>query len=411
MRRVILLLILAQISLIHYGQIIADHTVVDKYDKIPQQYINEIKKMLFITAGESHAWAYLFGIQLLADLDPTYAVSWASAGAPHNYTDQALRSAKAFWGDYDNETGWLSDHGEEDWYTNATAITRIKAGITYCNTNNLILTALGFGWCYDAVTGSGTAGTDPVYGFHWYGNSVDGPDGDKPWGIDADDYAVTANSVSMDTYLSATQEYIDYCASNGYITKVFFTTGPVDSYSAEARYQAYIKYEHIRDYVKADPTRILFDYADILCWDNDGTPTTDIWNTHIFPAITTTNLTPVTNGHISDAGALRLGKAIWWMLARIAGWDGTTTTGINSLKKNTSPSALVEKTKDEIRIKLDESYLSATVSLYDLYGRLVSAKKADSNLCVFNISHLPSGMYLVVLSKSKIFETHKIIIQ
>jgi hypothetical protein len=27
-------------------------------------------------------------------------------------------------------------------------------------------------------------------------------------------------------------------------------------------------------------------------------------------------------GHISAAGALRLGKAIWWMLARIAGWDG-----------------------------------------------------------------------------------------
>ena len=27
-------------------------------------------------------------------------------------------------------------------------------------------------------------------------------------------------------------------------------------------------------------------------------------------------------GHISDAGTIRLAKAMWWMLARIAGWDG-----------------------------------------------------------------------------------------
>ncbi len=29
-------------------------------------------------------------------------------------------------------------------------------------------------------------------------------------------------------------------------------------------------------------------------------------------------------GHISNAGALRLAKAMWWMLARMAGWDGGT---------------------------------------------------------------------------------------
>jgi hypothetical protein len=29
-------------------------------------------------------------------------------------------------------------------------------------------------------------------------------------------------------------------------------------------------------------------------------------------------------GHIGTVGALRLGKAMWWMLARIAGWDGAS---------------------------------------------------------------------------------------
>jgi len=127
----------------------------------------------------------------------------------------------------------------------------------------------------------------------------------------------------MDTYLSVTQGYIDYCTANNIPTKIFFTTGPVDDYgSDESRYQAHIKHEYIRNYVRNDPSRILFDYADILCHDDNGTQNTGIWNGNTFPKITSTNGYPVSTGHISDAGALRLGKAMWWMLARIAGWDG-----------------------------------------------------------------------------------------
>ena len=44
-------------------------------------------------------------------------------------------------------------------------------------------------------------------------------------------------------------------------TKVFFTTGPVDradiGMSMKACINAYLKYEHIRNYVKADQSRIL----------------------------------------------------------------------------------------------------------------------------------------------------------
>jgi hypothetical protein len=371
MKRILFILLFIQISLVHYGQIIADHTVVDKYAFIPQQYIDEVKKMYFVIAGESHSLGYLLGLTALKALDPTYDVSVTYEGTPEAYTDQHLRASHFTWGDVDNATGWIASYGEEDWFTSALAISRTKAGITYCHDNNLEMSAFGFGWCYD-------------------GGILDATD-----------------------YLAATQSYINYCAGS-IATKIFFTTGPVDAYDTigEAGYDKYLMYQSIRDYVKADPTRILFDYADILCYDDGNeTPNTNIWGGHTFPIITTTNNITEGSGHISSAGELRLAKAIWWMLARIAGWDGSTTTGINSLKKETSPSALIEKTKDEIRIRLDESYLTATVSLYDLSGRIVAAKKVDSNLCIFNTSHLPSGMYLVVLSKSKIFETHKIIIQ
>jgi len=128
--------------------------------------------------------------------------------------------------------------------------------------------------------------------------------------------------VCLDTYLEATQQYIDYCAAQGYPTKVFFTTGPVDGSSGENGYQRQLKQDRIRAYVAADDTRILFDYADILAWNDAGVQNTETWNGHAYQMIHPDNLGDGSIGHIGSAGALRLGKALWWMLARIAGWNG-----------------------------------------------------------------------------------------
>jgi hypothetical protein len=73
----------------------------------------------------------------------------------------------------------------------------------------------------------------------------------------------------------------------------------------------------------------LFDYADILCYDDDGTSKTTSWTdgeggVHVYPVITTINAGDGSVGHIGSAGAIRLAKAQWWMLARIAGWDGVS---------------------------------------------------------------------------------------
>ena len=50
------------------------------------------------------------------------------------------------------------------------------------------------------------------------------------------------------------------------------------------------------------------------------------WNGHTYPIITTANLGDESVAHIDEVGTLRLAKAMWWMLARIAGWDGNTST-------------------------------------------------------------------------------------
>jgi hypothetical protein len=304
-------------------QIIADHTVVDRFDDIPQEYIDKVKQMWLVVAGESHSEGYRTGLTLLESTYPSFAVSVKNGGTPEAFTTSNLRASGATWGDYSNSSGWIYWYGEEDWFTNATAIARTKAGITYCSTHNLSIAAIGFGWCYDMTNDNTSTGTDPLYGIHWYGQSKEGPEGSLAWGLNSEDYSLTGNTVCIDTYLNATQNYIDYCTTNGYATKVFFTTGVVDVLSASERhYTRSIKNDYIRDFVAADTTRILFDYADILCYDDNGTLTTLTWNGHTYPNITTTNLGDASIGHIGSAGAIRLAKAMWWMMARMAGWDG-----------------------------------------------------------------------------------------
>ena len=69
------------------------------------------------------------GLSLFETTYPTYAVSIKESGTPEAYTTSNLRASRATWGDYYNSSGWIYDYGEEDWWTNATAITRTKAGL------------------------------------------------------------------------------------------------------------------------------------------------------------------------------------------------------------------------------------------------------------------------------------------
>ena len=331
MKRIQFVLLILLINAGVYGQIVADHTVVDRYVDIPQGYIDEVKKMWLVVAGESHSEAYRVGLSLLEGLYPGYAVSVVESGEPEPSTDLNLRASCATWGDITNLSGWIYSYGEEDWFTSLEALTRTESGISYCNSISNTIGAIGFGWCYDPMGTGPTTEVDPVYGCHWWGSSDNGPQGSRAWGLDAEDFQITGNTISLDTYLDVTQDYIDFCAAQDIPTKVFFTTGPVDNWngllSPENMYQAHLKYERIRSYVNANNSAIFFDYADILCFDDGSdTPNTVTWDGHVFPTITPTNLGTRAIGHIGAPGALRLAKAMWYMLARIAGWDGNKET-------------------------------------------------------------------------------------
>ena len=125
-------------SSVIFSQIIADHTVVDRYQDIPEFYINEIKKMWLVVAGESHSEAYRSGLLALAQTNAKFSVVVQDYGDPEPYSTSYLRASRGTWGDINNPSGWIYNYGEEDWcvykpgYTfNPNAVSRTKDGISY----------------------------------------------------------------------------------------------------------------------------------------------------------------------------------------------------------------------------------------------------------------------------------------
>jgi hypothetical protein len=306
------------------GPIIVDHAVVNQYASIPPIWMAEVMKMQLCLPGESHSRGYVYGLELLEAQDTTYSVNSTWSGEPEGYTDQHLRIARTYW----NGSGWNGAAGESDFWTNETGRTIMKNHLDYMRNSGNTVNAFGFGWCWDMLWGNPpTAVRDPVYEVGWAGTSVGGPQGNLPWGLDDEDSSITGNTVSLQTYLNTIEEYNAHNPE----TVSFFTTGPSDGYAyVEAGYQAYIKNEVMRQYVR-DHEGILFDYADILCYNDNGEQDMQgDWNGHTFPYLHSSNGGNYDSGlgeaygcHISAAGCLRLGKALWYMMARIAGWDGT----------------------------------------------------------------------------------------
>lgn len=154
-----------------------------------------------------------------------------------------------------------------------------------------------------------------------------------------------------------------------------------------------------------------------MSYNDAGVQQTTSWTDHngtlqTFPIINDENMTTFeANYHFGSNGALKIAKAMWWMLARMAGWDGSITTGINDHVKDKSLSPIIEIRGDDLRITIDDFYLFATINLYNLQGKLVASQKADSNTCIINISAFQTGIYLVTLSNSKSIHTQKVVIR
>ncbi len=243
--------------------IIIDHTATD-LNKVPTTYINKAKADLRLSYGHtSHGSQPVSGMMYL----------------------QGLNSLYSFNTDGDIETNVLSirdrypsgDLGNPDYWTWA------KSTRDYLNTPGNNRSVVVWSWC-GQVDGATEAIINDAYLGQMAGLERDFPD----------------------------------------VTFVYMT-GHLEGTGVDGN--LYQRNNQIRDYVKMNG-KVLFDFADIESYDPDGNyyPNADDgcpWCQSYCDANPGFCPTPAFDcAHSHSLNCMLKGQAFWWMLARIAGWDG-----------------------------------------------------------------------------------------
>ena len=233
MKKVLIFLVFFGSAEILSGQIIADHTVVDSFDEIPEEWLDKVKQMLVWVPGMSHSLGYQNGARLLELYDSKFDSYIWNSDPPPSYSDNYLRVGRPY---MSSVNFWTTDI---DTYCGEMYNQQI-AGNPY--------TAVINGWSYESTWNNPPGGgVDPVFNIQWAGDA-----GGLRWGLDAADQSLTGNPVCMDTYLSAINTYNGYFSNHDMVTKAIFSTGVVDDNAGtESGFQRELKNKHVRDYVIA----------------------------------------------------------------------------------------------------------------------------------------------------------------
>ncbi|MCD4691828.1 MAG: T9SS type A sorting domain-containing protein [Calditrichales bacterium] len=114
-----------------------------------------------------------------------------------------------------------------------------------------------------------------------------------------------------------------------YITGNAQTTG-------SGGYNRYLRNEQIRQYCISN-NKVLFDFADLDSWWYN--PSTEGWEFASYEYESHTVPVEHEQFHGSEAGHTtyesceQKGRAVWWMMSRLANWQGTTSASEDNLKK------------------------------------------------------------------------------
>jgi hypothetical protein len=100
-----------------------------------------------------------------------------------------------------------------------------------------------------------------------------------------------------------------------------------------------------------------------------------------------------------------------YITAKATANDGSGIYGLIDIPINIESSDLLSiiVTRYEIKVQLNSKYISWKAGLFNYQGDLVFSETVDSETFIIDISSIPSGLYLMVLSKGEYIKVAKVV--
>jgi hypothetical protein len=344
--------------------IIADHNAVQEFDNIPQQWIDQVKTMFLVHTGQSHGLQVPMGLQ---DLNNDAIV--VDEDYPPGSGFKVSRSLRS---QYNN---WYSSIGPDRFWEGEAGKDYVRRTLNYYANNGVQVNAILHTWCWHFRS--------------WSESQVN-------------DYFVAMEILEA--------EYPD-------IIFIYMT----DTADRSGDTNRYARNEQVRQYCRSHD-KILFDFGEMETWSANGL--NQNWSGGV-PYWHSDWSSGSSNeyGHINQAGAIMKAKAMWWLLARIAGWNNPSSSINDSQVIN-------ERIPKELT--LDQNYPnpfnpvtiiryglpSATpvvIDVFNMLGQKITTlvnenKTAGYYELEFNANQLASGVYIYTIRAGEYIKVMKMVI-